>query len=194
MSEAIYDLFYILPISLVAMLYLVPFFETPQELTVRYACFAAGFVVSLWYKHVKGGLRLLLPVLSLAAGIFVIFLQKPEQRSAFIAEYSGGGLLFPLAVLIFLAGCLVSFLRPVRIAIAAAGLAGLLYALFSQTKPEKAVVAAVLFYIVVCLAEELFHRKSERERFQVKQYLVSLAPFFLLTALVVFAAPAPKKP
>ncbi|MBR4759628.1 MAG: hypothetical protein IK078_05710 [Lachnospiraceae bacterium] len=194
MSDVIYDLLYILPISVIAASFVVPFFETPENEIVKYACFGAGLLLALWYKHVKGGLKLLLPALYLAAGIGIVFIQKPQLRPRFIAEYSGAGLVLITAVLIFAAGSLMTANKQVRRILAAGIFAWLAYVLFTGQEIGKPTVAAALFVLAVVVAEELFRKKAGDNADTLRKYLVSLTPFFALTALILYLSPAPKNP
>ncbi len=194
MSSAIYDILYILPISIVAASFVVPFFETPEDTLIRYACFGAGLLLALWYKHVKGGLKLLLPSLYLAAGVGIVFIQPPGKRPSFIAEYSGAGLVLIAAAIIFAAGSLVTVYKQVRRILAAVMFAGLAYTLFAGQELSKVTVTAALFFPAVVVAEELFRKKALGNADVLRKYLVSLTPFFALTALIVYLAPAPKDP
>ena len=193
MSHCLHDLLYMTPICLIATILLKPYINAPKDAFVfLIALFVLGILTLL--KHGKTRLKFIVPGVALAVAAAVLLIRMPENRIEYLWEhlwiaYSAG-----IGLGAFLLGWLWAGNAVARRILTVAMLGGLISDMILWQVSTKSVVALGLFLVVSELAEEVQRYWKKSGYPERKKHLVSIAPFLLLMAVLVFYIPSPEKP
>ncbi|MCR4895812.1 MAG: transglutaminase-like domain-containing protein [Lachnospiraceae bacterium] len=194
MISALYDILCLLPLSLVpclwGTLYRYPDAPLPGIMVISLLLSLSGIAM----VHLKAAGRILLggTLLTLLLGSLLLF---PEEiRERFSSEYPWCVTAVLLALFAFLAGTVLNRIRIGRILLAAGLLAACGAGMFLRHSPVKPIVVLSFFYALLVLLQEIQVRWKKAGDTEPKKHLVHLAPFLLLTLLLLAVFPAPDHP
>ena len=194
MIPYLYDLLYILPLSLASVVFGYTYSGMEIPGTARYvpALVAAVFFVCLKQLENKGKLILSGTVLIVLTGF--VLLQKSEERVEFLLNNRWALQILLLTLIAFLAGQLMITFRRARMGMTLV-LAGVIcFTMVQGYKPAPVGVAALLFALLLACAEEIQHQWEKSGDTDGKKHLVYIAPFLLLGFVAVAKLPAPEYP
>lgn len=194
MTALLYDLLYGLPLCLIVLFAGGSLLGTPQGsmLPIFVALLAFGLCGEV--KYWESRLRFVLPGVAVAVGTGIVLVQPVQDRVDYLAQNEWVLWVALAGAACFWIGRRVADLPLLRRLMAVAFLADLLAALFRRVTPDKAVTALELFFLLLCLAEEVQAGWQKSGYTDRKGHLVSIAPFLIGIGLIVFWIPAPAKP
>ena len=190
----LYDLLYLLPLSLIGAAFTtyLPFF--PSKTGSLYLAAVILCAVFLAFKYLKLRGRLILAAVLAELILMLILIRPRETRWEFFRErtyYAWYALMF---LVIYAYVQLMNRFRLLKILLALAALAGLtLMLLFSFELTRFTVCLILLVFIMACAEEIQVHwkRSGDTDR---KKHLVFLSPFLLVLFLVTALIKSPDKP
>lgn len=194
MTAVTYELMYVLPVSFTAVLLIIRQMPDPERAVPVYLCAGLMIAVCAVLRHVKGRYKYLAPGMCLALCAGIIMIQPAGERAEFIAGSKDMFFVAVIIIMCYFAGIFLSSYRPVRSGAALCLIAGLISTLFIPFEPGKAETSCILFLILLAGADEVQHFRNKIKDIDPKDHMVSLAPVFIITVLLVFIAPAPDKP
>lgn len=193
MTALLYDLLYGVPLCLIAILSMFRMLGAPEQAAFSLLVGGVSIGVCACIKYWESRLRFLLPGVILAAASGILLMQPVQNRLAFLLGCRWILWVFLLTTGIFLLGRFVAEMKWLRRLLCVAFLGDLLVAMFRQVFPDKAATALELFFLLLCIAEEVQATWEKSGYTDRKGHLVSIAPFLLVLGLSVFALPAPEK-
>jgi len=194
MTALLYDLLYGLPLCLIALLTGGALVGAPQQLLLPLLVALLSFGICIGLKYWESRMKLLPPGLVLVVLVGITLVQPAGSRGEFLAQHSWVLWIGLGAALCFWLGRLAAEYPWVRRVIAIAFFADLMIALIRSGMPDKGGVALELFFLLLCMAEEVQLRWPKSGYTDRRGHLVALMPFLLLTGVLIFALPAPEKP
>ena len=194
MIAILYDLLYVIPLSLLAVAAGAPYFGGPENVIFLHAIAMAVVGVCMVLKHWKNRMKFLIPgtILVLCAG--VILMKEPEERGEFLWQNQWILWVVLTAIGCFLVGLLVAKVRMARRIMAIGIIVFLVLFMTLWTLPDKAAVALALLLFILVVVDEIQHYWEKSGYTDAKGHLVSVAPFLLALCLVVYLLPAPDHP
>ena len=124
----------------------------------------------------------------------LIILSGDESVAAFISDNIRYIWLPVVAAAAFIMGEMMSAIRSVRIVVSIASIVWMIVGTVIGYRLEKLFVAAVFMIILMTVVEEVQLRWSKSGYTDHADHVVYVAPFILITILVVLVSPAPDKP
>ena len=194
MTGVIYELMYVIPLSLTAVLLFIRRMPDPLRALPVYLCAGLTAVICAVLRHVKGRYKYLFPGMCIALCAGIVIIQPAGERADFAADNKEVVFAALMVVLCYFAGIFLSAYRMLRRGAALCLIISLISTLFIPFEPGKAETSCILFLILLISADEVQHYRNEAIDTNPKDHMVSLAPVFIITALLVFLAPAPDKP
>jgi transglutaminase-like putative cysteine protease len=161
----------------------------------------AGILLSLlllctcvWAKHCRGHFRFPPLLLLTLTGALWLFLQPKGSRLSYVQNHWGYLASAGIAAGVFVIVSILTRTTATRRLLLAVLTALLPAALFCRIEIEKNLFALWLLPLLAALSEEVQHSWKKSGTTSRQQHLVSIAPFLILTCLLVTAFPAPEKP
>ncbi len=194
MIAILYDLLYVIPLSLLAVAAGAPYFGGPENTIFLHAIAMVIVGISMTLKHWKNRMKFLIPgtILVLCAG--VVLIKEPQERGEFLWQSQWILWVALTAVGCFFAGLLVAKVRMARRIMAVGLVTFLVLFMTLWTLPDKAAVALSLLLLVLVIVDEIQHYWEKSGYTDAKGHLVSVAPFLLALCIVVYLLPAPDHP
>ena len=155
MMAVLYDLLYMVPLLMMAAVTARGAFAAPEKGLGYYfvALLILGICVAL--KHWKNRLKFLAPGVTIALGLGIVLIQKPEKREDFL--YANQWMLWVglTAIACFFLGWVIAQNKMAKRIMAAAVFVGLIVIMCLWNDPPKMAVAWAMFLLVCFLAEEV---------------------------------------
>ena len=194
MIEAMYDLLYALPLCLIIETEVFAEYKKPDHALLIYLCAIVILVTCLILKHVENRIKYLLPGVMVMIALGAVLIQNSTDRTDFITD----NVWILIAAVVSIGSFLVERLitrYPITKRIMAAGvIALLLIRLILRQPPLKLTVVMALLLILLWLSDELQSRRDNSIKADIKGHTVSVAPFILLLAVIIYIFPASAKP
>ena len=194
MTRLLYDLVYGLPICFISILVGKSMLGAPAHPIFALGVGVLTIGTCACLKYWENRLRFLVPGVFFAVYAGIVLIQKKEERVAFLLQNRWILWIILLATACFLIGRFAAQQKWIRRALGIAFLGDLLYALVFRLFPDKSVTAMELFFLLVCLVEEVQISWKKSGFTDQKGHLVSLLPFLLAMGLSIYLLPAPSKP
>ena len=194
MTALLYDIICIFPVLLLAVVSAAPFIGLPEENVTYYPLAALLAICCFCIKHLKGRYKAVLPGITLALGMGVIVLKEAEERAAFIQENIWVLWCLGIVAAAFLLGMLIAYDLKVRLISSAAVFGLLIYFMVAGPQPDRVQTAPALFLILLSVIDVIQRYWKKSGYTDTKGHLISVSPFALLLALIVFLIPASEKP
>ena len=194
MTEFIYDLLYIVPLSLTAMLYWCGLFGVEERTFPMYALVLVPLLILDLFVHLKAKGRLLLFGLTAAVLLSVAFVV-----SRFMEEISLSDLpwLIPflvISVISFILGFMTARSSLLRIVLPLMLITLLVLSLEVIEYPAGKGVFAAFFFVLICLSTEIHNRWIRFGDTDVKKHMVFTSPFILAIIFIASLFNCPDKP
>lgn len=194
MRALLYDIICIFPVWLVAVIGAKAFIGIPEENVSFYPVAALLLICCFCVKHLKGRYKAVLPGITLALGIGVVWLKDKEERAAFIQENIWVIWCICIVIGVFLLGMLIAYDLKIRLVSSLILFGLLIYCMIAGPMPDPAQTAAAVFLILLSVIDVIQRYWKKSGYTDAKGHLISVAPFAILLALIVFLIPAPEKP
>ncbi|MCR5301031.1 MAG: DUF3488 and transglutaminase-like domain-containing protein [Lachnospiraceae bacterium] len=191
--SVIYDLMFILPLSLAAASAVYPFVPGVSEAVWLLAIVSASVILVL-LRHLKLRERLLLAGIVVTAFAAVIFYQGSGERLKFLSSHVWAVKDVGIALACFTVCVISSRFRILRTVIAAAGLIMLPASLFFGNRLGKLCVCSIFAYVLIVLIDEVHNRSDKEGNTDIHSHLVFTAPFLLAAFVVIAAVKIPGRP
>ena len=190
----LYDLLYIIPLSLVSVIFSYSYSGAgnPGELRCAIAAITAVMCVCLKRMENRGRLVLSGTVTMLLTG--VILVQKSEERAEFLFNNRWILQIVILTLAAFLAGQLMTAFRRARLGMSLVLMGILCFTMVREYRIPSVGVAFLLFVLLLIYAEEVQHRWEKSGYTDGKKHLVYIAPFLLVGFLAVSKMQASEVP
>ncbi len=194
MVQCLYELLYMIPLCMITVLFYSPYVKGQDHQIWIILVSLISLGMFLLILHWKNRLRYLVPIYAFSAVAVLILLQPSENRIDFILGNSWVLWAFLTGAGSFLAGFLVAENRRARRIFCLGVLIFMGADLFLQRTDSEAISALAFFLILLCGADEIQHGWKKKGYPEGKKHLVFIAPFLVLTGVLVFFIPAPEKP
>lgn len=194
MIKFIYDLIYVLPFCLAALIFSRPYLGI-KEISGFYL-FASIILMIIYelYVVLKAKGRLVLSGVILAAGLAVFLVLSTGDFSEFLSDGYEYLLLFLAASVSFGLSRLMISHRIFRLLGSAGMLSSLIITMFFDSNIHKLGTYCVFLLVVVTVLEEIQFRWKKTGFTEHQTHLVSTAPFILVLFLLVYVIPVADKP
>ena len=193
MTEFIYDLLYIVPFSLTAMLYWCGLFTMEERSFQMYALVLIPVILFDLFVHLKAKGRLLLFGLTAAVLLSVAFVLSRFTEDFSLSEYPWLVPFLVISCASFVIGFMTARLGILRIVLPLALITLLSLSLEVIAEPEGKGVFAAFFFILVCLSAEIHNRWKRFGDTDVKKHLVFTSPFILAIVFIASLFNCPDK-
>ena len=194
MIKMIYDSLYLIPLTLVSVLWFAVYGDITMPLLAAgiialFISIAGVIVIHLKTdgKIIAGGTILAI----LAAGYF---LMPDTVYDKYVIDITGMLMIASVAAISFIAGKLICLTEPGRIILAISGLASLLVSMFRGYDPLKIICAFSFGFAFVVLADEIQLHWKKTGGTEHKCHLVFISPFIIILTGVIFIMPVSDKP
>ena len=194
MIAAIYDLLYLLPMCIVAMIAASQYMPFPAQPILAYILMAIVFTVALCLAHWKNRLKYFLPVMVIISVSVPVLLQPADDRVAFMFANIWVAWVTVVVSLSFIIGRLILSNKWTKRVFALLILAALFAVMWMHIEIPKIAVALSFLPALMILAEEIQGSWKKSGYTDPVKHLVFISPFIILTSLLVFVSPAPDKP
>lgn len=192
--NALYDIIYIIPLSILMVIFFGTFTGMPEGAVLGYIvsvgiCIGA---VSLQYMKKKNRIR---SIGIITAFLIALFLVAGEtQRQLFIAEYSWLGWMVCYSAAAIIVGLFMERYLWIRRSVAALLFICCIVGMILQWEINKAAFALILFVVCVCIAQEI-QRKWKKDGYTgMKGHIAGLSPVLIALCVGVYLLPAPSEP
>ena len=193
MSNCLHDLLYMIPICLIGTLFAEPYIEGPKKAVLIIVSLLTLAILTL-LKHGKTRLKFIVPGVALAVAAAIFFIRMPEDRMGYLISNLWIAWTVGIGLGAFLVGWLMADNRIARRILSVAALGGLITDMILWQYSTKFVIALAFLLILLAVADEVQHYWKKSGYPERKKHLVSIAPFLILLAVLVFYIPAPEKP
>ena len=194
MIAAIYDLLYLLPMCIVAMIAASQYMPFPAQPILPYILMAVVFTVALCLAHWKNRLKFFLPVIVIISAGVPVLLQPADDRVAFMFANIWVAWVTVVVSLSFIIGRLILSNKWTKRVFAVLIIAALFVIMWMHMEIPKIAVALSFFPALLILAEEIQRAWKKVGYTDPVKHLVFISPFIALTTILVFVAPAPDEP
>jgi hypothetical protein len=194
MIAAIYDLLYLLPMCIVAMIAASQYMPFPAQPILPYILMAVVFTVALCLAHWKNRLKFFLPVIVIISAGVPVLLQPADDRVAFMFANIWVAWVTVVVSLSFIIGRLILSNKWTKRVFAVLIIAALFVIMWMHMEIPKIAVALSFFPALLILAEEIQRAWKKSGYTDPVKHLVCISPFIALTTILVFVAPAPDEP
>ena len=194
MIAAIYDLLYLLPMCIVAMIAASQYMPFPAQPILPYILMAVVFAVALCLAHWKNRLKYFLPVMVIISVSVPVLLQPADDRVAFMFANIWVAWVTVVVSLSFIIGRLILSNKWTKRVFAVLIIAALFVIMWMHIEVPKIAVALSFFPALLILAEEIQRAWKKVGYTDPVKHLVFISPFIALTTILVFVAPAPDEP
>lgn len=194
MIEFIYDMLYIAPLSLTAMLYWCGLFGVEEPTFLMYmAVLVPVFVLDL-LVHLKARERMLVLGITGAVFVSVSFVVSRFWEDFYLSDHPWIIPLLIISVLSFLIGFAAANLTVFRIVVSLSVIVMLILSLEVIEYPAKKGVFAAFFFVLVCLLTEVHIRWKRFGDTNTKKHLVFTSLFIFAIVFTASRFNAPDKP
>ena len=193
-TEFIFDMLYIVPLALTAMLYRCGLLGMEERTFAMYAVLLIPLSVFDLFVHLKAKGRLLLSGLTAAVLISVTFVVLKFAKDFSLSDYPW---LLPFVIIslaAFVLGFLTARLTALRIVLPIALVTMLVLSLTIIEYPAGKGVFAGFFFILVCLSHEIHIRWKRFGDTDVKKHMVFTAPFIFGIIFIASLFKTPDEP
>lgn len=192
--NALYDIIYIIPLSILMVVFFGPFAGMPEGSVLGYAVSVIICIGTVLLRYMKKKNRIR-SIGIIAAFLIALFLVSGEtQRQLFIAEYSWLGWMVCYSVVAIIAGLLMGKYIWLRRGVAAVLFVYCIVGLILGWDMNKAAFAFIVFVLCICIAEEI-QRKWKKDGYTgTKDHIARLSPVLIALCIGVYLLPAPSEP
>ena len=194
MIATIYDLLYLLPMCIVAMIAASQYMPFPAQPILAYILMAIVFTVALCLAHWKNRLKFFLPVIVIFSAAVPVLIQPAEYRVGFMFANIWVAWVAVLVSISFIIGRLILTNKWTKRVFAVLMIAGLFAIMWMHIEVPKIAVALAFFPVLLILAEEIQSAWKKGGYTDPVKHLVYISPFIALTSILVFVSPAPDEP
>ena len=194
MTNVLYDLLFVLPLSILATALGEPYFGGPENGLPLYLITLLITGTCLTVKHWENRLKYLLPGVLLAFASGVILIRDPLEREEFLWSHQWVLWTVLTALGSFFAGRLFAQIRLARRTLGVGLVALLVILQLMWAYPPKIAVACDFLLLSLIIADEFQHFWKKSGYTDAKGHLVSISPFLAVLAILVFLLPAPHDP
>ena len=194
MTNVLYDLLFVLPLSILATALGEPYFGGPENGLPLYLITLLITGTCLTVKHWENRLKYLLPGVLLAFASGVILIRDPLEREEFLWSHQWVLWTVLTALVSFFAGRLFAQIRLARRTLGVGLVALLVILQLMWAYPPKIAVACDFLLLSLIIADEFQHFWKKSGYTDAKGHLVSISPFLAVLAILVFLLPAPHDP
>ena len=194
MKKMIYDSLYLIPLTLVSVLWYASALAVSVPMTVAGIIALVISLTGVIIIHLKtdgkiiaGGTILAI----LAAGYFLI---PDSVYDKYIIGNTEMLLVLVIGVSSFVAGKLLCLTEPGRIVLAVAGLASLIISMINGYNPLKIICVLSFGFAFVVFADEMQLHWVKAGDTEHRAHLVFISPFIIILTGILFIIPAPDKP
>ncbi len=190
MTAFLYDLIFILPISLAGVLFGRSYFVPEDKAPYLYAVSIAVTVFCVLLYHLKTRGRILLTGITaaIAAGVLVV------TKGELLAGQTWILWTILICIAAFVIGKVANKDIRIKAVLALLMMAYLVILMVTKTGQNKALAISLIFYpliFVLCLIQTYWNKEGDRE---VKNHTVYLLPFIVIACLPAVMIKAPDKP
>ena len=192
----IYDLLYVLPLSLATASFLHPYLA-PEEVRELWFCLLVivpAVLCAAFLKHGRIRLRILIAGLAVTAFLAVLLLIPREERLDFLGSCVWIFQEICIAVAVFLLSEILERFRKFRTVLAAAGVLLLPVLMISGREVQKLSVLSIFLYGLFCLADLVQRRSVKEGDSDPKKHLVFISPFLIAVFAIAAPVKAPEEP
>lgn len=193
MINLLYDLIYMLPLSLVSIIIGGKYAGMPVDKPLFYIALIIFSILLVWFVNTKNKLKYLFLGLLVILMAGIIFIQG-ERKLEFMLENAYIAYTAADLVLAELIGRISAKVRYVRWGLVLASIVAAAVVLFEKLQISKATVALIFLLLMVYLTEDVQLNWKKAGDTEHKKHLVCVAPFLIITALLVFKAPVKNEP
>ncbi len=192
--NALYDIIYIIPLSILMVVFCGTFAGMPEGTVLGYVVSAGICIWAVLLRYMKKKNRIR-SIGIIAVFLITLFIVSGEtQRQLFIAEYSWLGWMVCYSVVVIIVGLLMGRYIWIRRGVAALLLIYCIVGMILQWEMNKAAFALILFVVCVCIAQEI-QRKWEKDGYTgMKEHIVRLSPVLIVLCIGVYLLPASSEP
>lgn len=190
----LFDLIYTIPVCMIAYGVLTPFLGIPEKSSTPMLVLMLLMAAITGFRHIARQYRFFIPGLLLVGTVLRIFSVDEIDRPAYLEKNLYLVWILLLVLLGYgLARVISAFTMVKRITLVAL-LGGAVALMVTGVEIGKMPVAFALFLMLVIVAEEVQAHWPKLGASEPKLHLVSIVPFLMLVALLVYRMPAPEKP
>ena len=189
-----YDSIYMLPLCIAAVSVLIRYALVPDQKLLSYVPAVIILMECLWVRHCANRFRIVPILLTVLAGACRILFRPRGERISYIQTHTWVLILLGVSVGVFFLVRLMTLTCTLRRILLLGILAGLLAVLYFRIEIQKTVFALCLIPLLAGISEEVQLRWKKSGEISRQQHLVSIAPFLLLTCVLVMAFPTSEKP
>uniref|UniRef100_I5AWF9 Transglutaminase-like enzyme, predicted cysteine protease n=1 Tax=Eubacterium cellulosolvens (strain ATCC 43171 / JCM 9499 / 6) TaxID=633697 RepID=I5AWF9_EUBC6 len=189
-----YDSIYMLPLCLVAVFFLIRYTSVPDQKLLSYVPAVIILIECLWARHCDNHFRFIPLLLTALVGVCRILFLPRSERLPYIQSHTWVFLLLVAAVGVFVLVRLMTRSHILRRILLVGILAGLLMLLYFKIEIHKAIFALCLVPLLAGISEEIQLRWKKSGDISGQRHLVSIAPFLILTCMLVMVFPNSEKP
>ena len=194
MAELLYDIIYLVTMSLIPALWSIDqFYEDAPLLAVTIISAAVSSVI-LIFIHLKNTGRIILGGSLLVIIAAYLFLIPEEVKTTFMenSPWLPVSLIVPVSVTLI--GKVLCSFRPVRPLLSGILAVSMGYAMFIGANPPKAASTFAFFFILVTFADEMQAGWKKQGKLSGRKHIVYISPFLAAFLILLFLVPAPEKP
>ncbi|SDB57694.1 transglutaminase domain-containing protein [Butyrivibrio sp. INlla16] len=192
--EILYDLLFIMPLSVAVSSFTHGYFE-PEEMKNAWIVIAVGTTLYLLLmKHLKLRGRAVLAGILLAAVLAFWLIVPSEDRIDVLRENSWIFREMAVTAAVFVVGFFSGKYRNLRILIAAGGCIFLALSLFTGMTVEKISVCVILVYTLLVAVDEIQRFSVKEGDTEPRKHLVAVSPFLIVVFALISALGVSDKP
>ena len=194
--EILYDLLFIMPLSLAVSSFTYRFFE-PEDLATPHVWIVITVLVTaylLLIKHLKMRGRAVLAGILLAILLGLWLFVPSKERPELIIEYSWILREMAVAAGMFIIGIISCKYRKLRTIEAAGGIIMLAVFLFRNIEVSKISVCMIMIYAFLIAVDEIQRVSVKEGDTEPKKHLVAVSPFVLVGFILMGTVKVPEQP